>query len=127
MLDERYGRSKQKARRQLIVWRSVSATLVVAFLAWGITVAIEEGEKIGYQDSGFTLAPSYAEVSFHLSAPKSVNAPVTCAVQALNQSYSIVGYREVQIAVADLASEQTVRINTSELAVTALVDHCWRG
>ena len=127
LLAERYGRSKPKVRRQLIIWRSVAATLVIAFLTWGITVAIAEGEKIGFESNSFKLGETSAEITFRLVAPGSIDGPVICAVQALNQSYAIVGYREVTIAKKDLAVEQNVKFNVTEDAVTVLVDHCWRG
>lgn len=127
LLDERYGRSKPKVRRQLILWRTVAATLVVAFLTWGITVAIAEGEKIGFESDSFTLGPTTAEISIRLANPKTIKGPVICAVQALNQSYAIVGYREVTIAAKDASVEQKVKFNVTEDAVTVVVDHCWRG
>lgn len=127
LLDERYGRSKPKVRRQAILWRIVAGTLVVAFFAWGITVAIAEGEKIGTSLHSYTVSANSAEVKFNLQSAAPIEGSVTCVVQALNQSYAIVGYREVQIAAKDASVEQTVRFNTTEQAVTAVVDHCWRG
>lgn len=127
LLDERYGRSKPKVRRQVILWRAVAATLVVAFLAWGITVAVAQGEKIETSVHSYTVSSNTGEVKFNLQAATPIEGPVTCVVQALNQSFAIVGYREVHIAAKDASVEQTVRFNTTEQAVTAVVDQCWRG
>lgn len=127
LLERRYGRSKTKARRQVILWRTVAATLVVAFLTWGITVAIAEGEKVGASVHSYAIEANSAEVKFNLTAASPIEGSVICVVQALNQSFAVVGYREVRIAAKDASVEQTVRFNTTEQAVTAVVDHCWRG
>jgi hypothetical protein len=45
-----------------------------------------------------------------------------CAVQVLNQAFSVVGYREVEIP---SSGEYKTRLNTTSLGVTGLVDECW--
>jgi hypothetical protein len=49
-----------------------------------------------------------------------------CAVQVLNNSYAVVGYKELTVA-GSLGEKPTLEtvLNTTDLGVSATVDRCW--
>ncbi len=62
-------------------------------------------------------------MTFEVTKPK--EATVTCTVTALSESYAEVGVRTVEVGPADAATRRvTVTVQTTELAVTGVVDSC---
>lgn len=118
-MAERYGRRKGKnpSRKPIII---LAASLTVAFLAWAIWITVDGSRAVKTQDLGYEiLSSSQASVRFSAFSPA---GPAICAVQVLNQSFSVVGYREVQVP---KSGEFELLVNTTELGVTGLVDKCW--
>jgi len=48
--------------------------------------------------------------------------PAVCAIQVLNTSFAVVGYKELEIS---QSGEYETLVNTTEPGVTGLVDKCW--
>jgi hypothetical protein len=125
-LDERYGRTRGDHRRTRAVTVAAAAAFVVIFGAWVVwgglsgTNATLEVRELGYQDATSNSITVKWEVSV---AP---GTEVSCAIQALNASFGIVGWRIVDLG----ASDQRTRIfsesvRTAEPAVTGLPYRCW--
>ena len=125
-LDERYGRTPARGRRRRIIAIVVGGGFTVVFGAWlvwagllGDTAAIE------FRDVGHEIVDdSLVRVTWQVTVEP--NTPVGCAVEALNESFSVVGWKLVDVE----ASEQRTRtfsedVRTSELAVTGLIYRCW--
>ena len=125
-LDARYGRRPvNPVRTRRILW-GVAGAFVILFavwLAWGGLVGAPA--DLEAKDVGHTIVDhNEVEVRFELTTKP--GTPVSCALQALNQSFGIVGWRIIELG----ASEQRTRsitesVRTSERAVTGLIYRCW--
>lgn len=125
-LDARYGRTRSSARRTRVIVISTAIAFVVVFVAWLVwggllgAPAQFEAKDTGHQAVGdnamqvdwqFTIEPG---------------TPARCAVQALNSTFGIVGWKIVDVP----ASSTRIRplsetILTTEPAVTGLIYRCW--
>lgn len=119
LMAERYGkRAGNKPNRKLII--GLAAVLLATFLAWAIWVSVQGANQIKTQDRGYEIiSPLQASVKFAVQTPA---GPAVCAIQVLNQSYSVVGYKELPVAAS---GEYETFVNTTELGVSGLVDKCW--
>ena len=119
----RYGpeptaRSARRGRIGVVA----AAVVGLAVVVWvGLTMA---GKPVSTKDVGFRVDGSRSvEVTFEVTKPK--ESTVTCTVSALSESYGEVGVRTVEVGPADEATRRvTVTVQTTELAVTGLVDSC---
>ena len=118
LVKTRYGQSADNTKT---IWFFAITGLVaiVAFAAW---VAFSQ-ERLSFTDVGFSVKDQWhTEVVFDVNKNSGEN--VFCNVQALNQQYGIVGWREIQVPVESSSVRITTTINTTEEAVTALVHGC---
>lgn len=120
LLASRYGKTTpdaKKTRLQLIV---AGVALVSIFLGWAIWVSLSGASEIKHQVLGYeVLGESQTSVKFSVQSPAGA---AKCAIQVLNQSYAVVGYKEVDVPAS---GEFETFVNTTELGVTGLVDKCW--
>jgi hypothetical protein len=120
LLAERYGRranSKQLNRRQV---GALAVPLLAIFLVWATWASLDTSKQVKSQDLAYeVLGPEQTSVRFSVSSPA---GPAVCAIQVLNQSFTVVGYRELEIS---QSGEYETLVNTTELGVTGLVDKCW--
>lgn len=124
-LANRYGRTRNKLSRRNKIWLiSVAAVLVVLFVSW-LTFGRGPGadnKLLGYSVTDATQTV----VEFQVTKP--IEATAQCAVQALDNSFAVVGWQIVSIP-ADTAgpatSNQKVALRTDSLAVSATIDSCW--
>ena len=66
------------------------------------------------------------EVSVTWQFTTEPNTPARCAVQALNSTFAIVGWKIVDLpASPDHTRQFTERVLTTERAVTGLIYRCW--
>ena len=125
-LDERYGRTARSAKsnRTIGVLAGIGFAVVLgAWLWWG--GVLETPSQLQYRDVAHTIVDE-TEVSVTYEVTTAPGTEVACAVQALNASYGIVGWRIVEIP----SSERWTRVfdtslRTSEPAVTGLLYECW--
>lgn len=125
-LVARYGRTRTNAR--INKWIGITgaggvAAVLVAWLWWaGLAQPTAQFEA---RDLGWERVDDRAvSVRFELSVTP--GTPMSCAVQALNAQYGIIGWTVVDIP----PSEQRTRVfdqvvRTSETAVTGLLYRCW--
>ena len=125
-LDERYGRtpgSERRTRTLMIVAGVVFAVVFTAWVVWGGlsgTNAELETRDLGYSNVTETSIDVRWEVSV---AP---GTDVSCAIQALNESFGIVGWKVVELPPSTERTRvfsETLR--TAEQAVTGLPYRCW--
>lgn len=125
-LDERYGRTARDDSRtkRILIIAGVLFTLVFgAWVVWGGlsgTNAELEVRELGYRD----LTETSITVNWEVSVEPGTE--VSCAVQALNENFGIVGWRVLELGASDERTRvfsETLR--TSEQAVTGLPYGCW--
>ena len=124
-LANRYGNTKAKARNQRILWTSVGAVLILAFLIWSITISFSAPSKITAEIQSFSVIDELrAELKVSVENPTKQDG--VCAVQVLSSSYGVVGYKEVPVA-GSLGDAPVIdaALNTTNLGVSATVDRCW--
>lgn len=97
----------------------LAAIAVAAWFGWG-----QASAPVRWQDVGFAV-PSTTEARVTYDVFLYTDEPVTCYLQALNQSYGEVGISTQQVDPAN-GSEQrfTTTMSTVEEATAALVDYC---
>lgn len=125
-LDARYGRTPGSRRR--VRWIAIAAGIAfaIAFAAWlwwgGLLGAPAQLEA---RDTGHEiLGPSEVSVTWQLTTEPGATA--SCAIQALNESFGIVGWKVVELPAADVPTRSfTAVLRTSEPAVTGLIYRCW--
>jgi len=126
VLDERYGRSPRDRRRgRRLAW-IVGGAFAVVFLAWVVWAGLDAaGPGIDVRNTAHSVVDERTvSVTFELSAQ--AGTTTYCAVQALNDTFAVVGWKVVEIP----ASEQRTRtftqtLTTVEPASTGLIYRCW--
>ncbi|UQN15755.1 DUF4307 domain-containing protein [Gulosibacter sp. ACHW.36C] len=124
-LDARYGKSPRASRRRTGVSIGVAVALVIAVVVFWALTALNPGATIEAQTGGFTVgSPSATTVTARVSVQP--GTPVACAIQASNESSSIVGYQVVELE-PQTQQHQTVHVTlrTTSAADTAEVRECW--
>ena len=123
-LANRYGTPKPGlGRRPKIVLTAVGVAAAVGAVAF---MAIPSGsETVSSKDVGFTIPDAgTAIVDFNVTKP--ADATAECAVQVLNESYAVVGWKTVLIGPSDTETVgQRITLRTDSLGVTGGVDSCW--
>lgn len=124
LMSERYGKKPNSSRRQRIFVTFLASTLFTLFIAWAISVTAANSNQIKFESIGYeVLNSNQTKVTFTVTLPNDSDAAI-CAVEALSESYNVVGYREVEIDPGANRSHETI-VKTTELAVTGQVDKCW--
>ena len=121
LLATRYG---QKSRFSTKAKRSFAILGVAAITAIAIYFGFANYTGLEYKEISFSVVDDRsAELTFELTKP--TDSIAICSVQALNEQFGVVGYKEIEIASQQTQTVRlTVSINTIELATTALVDDC---
>lgn len=125
-LAERYGRGPGARRRTRLIAVVAAVGVLLVTGAWVLWVgllspkAALETRDLGYADRGADVV----EVRFEVSVDPGV--PVSCALQALNEQFAIVGWRIVEIpASTDRTRRFAEEVRVTEPAVTGLIYRCW--
>jgi len=125
-LDARYGRTPASRTRTRAVVIGTAIAFVVVFAAWVVwgglsgTNASLEVRELGYRDATENSVTVRWEVSVE------PGTEVSCALQALNGSFGIVGWEVVELGASERFTrvfEETLR--TAEPPVTGLPYRCW--
>ena len=124
-LDARYGRRTQSKRNRVIFVSAVVAlaAVLVAWVAWGGLDSPDS--EISADGIGYVLIDDHAvDVRFQLSVDPGTE--VKCAVQALNEGFSVIGWKIIDVpASAERIRKLSSTVRTTELAVTGLIHRCW--
>ncbi len=122
-MAQRYGIRKPSAAKQRKL--RLFAILGIAFFTTLVGVfSLVTYSPLSYKDVGYRVESDQSIwVDFEVTAPK--GSAVLCDVQALNNQFAVVGFKSVQLAPTEQdVSKYSIRLNTTELAVTGLVDSC---
>lgn len=125
-LDERYGRTagaERRTRSAMIVAGVVFAVVFTAWVVWGGlsgTNAELETRELGYAN----VTDRSIDVRWEVSVAP--GTAVSCAVQALNESFGIVGWKVVDLPPSTERTRVLVEsLRTAERPVTGLPYRCW--
>lgn len=123
LLAKRYGKrpagagSSRRTRVFAVIGVSLLTLLVGLF-------SLTTYNPISFKDLSYKVESNLSVwVEFEVSAPSGTQ--VRCDIQALNNQFSVVGHKTVILPPStDPVGKYSVRLNTTELAVTGLVDKC---
>jgi hypothetical protein len=127
-LAERYGRTKRRGRRTLVLAIAFGSAIVIVFAAWTIWAGFfVPGASVETTDVGNSRVSSSAiNVKWEISTDP--GTPTKCAVQALNADFGVVGWKIISIPGADVRSRTlSTVVRTSEPAVSGLIYLCWQS
>ena len=129
-IAERYGRGPKQTRRNRLAVGFTAASLALVFIIWMIWVTITGANQLSPKTTAYEILGS-GQVSVTFTVAKPANKTVICALKALKADYGTVAYKEVTLAGdksrngSAVQVSRIVRLSTTELAVTGLVDRCW--
>ncbi|WP_394552642.1 DUF4307 domain-containing protein [Agromyces sp. MMS24-JH15] len=126
-LDARYGRTPRNRGRDRLVLVLGAIAVAIVLVAWVVWAGLDGSKpQIEATDLGHVVLDDEraVEVTWQLSVPAG-NA-TACAVQALNEDHTIVGWKVVEIPASDQPLRTfTERIRTAQAANTGLISTCW--
>jgi Domain of unknown function (DUF4307) len=125
-LDARYGRSANRRKRDRILLLSGAALFAIVLVAWVIWAGLDGSKPlIETEDIGYSVVDDHnVTVTFQVSVP--VGTATSCAVEALNESFTVVGWKVIDLPPSDQYTRSfTEELRTSELATTGLIYRCW--
>jgi len=125
-LDDRYGRTPGAARRTRWIALGAAVAFIAVFAAWLVWAGLGgTGAQFEAKDTGYEVIDDRT-VTVHWSFTIQPGTPARCAVQALNSSFGIVGWKVVEVPASDRITRSiTETVLTTELAVTGLIYRCW--
>lgn len=125
-LAARYGRTPTVLRRNRLVAIIGAALVALVFVLWVVWAGLFAAPaEIEVRDTRQVIVSDFeVALSFELTVPTGTAS--SCALQAHDESFSIVGWRVIDI----LPSEQRTRsftetVRTSGPAVSGLIYRCW--
>jgi Domain of unknown function (DUF4307) len=125
-LNARYGRTKNRRRRNLVIAVGFGGAILITFAAWTIWGGLFVPEAtIDTEPVGNSLVSSNQMlVRWEMSEAPGTHAK--CAVQALDANFGIVGWKILTIP----PSTQSTRtlstiVRTAQPAVSGLIYLCW--
>ncbi|WP_166784442.1 MULTISPECIES: DUF4307 domain-containing protein [Cryobacterium] len=125
-LDARYGRTpNRRVRDRRILW-IVAGAFALVLGSWVIWAGLD-GTKplIEARDTAHSIIDEHSvSVTFEVSMPTGTAA--SCAVEALNENFTIVGWKVVDLPPSDRYTRSVTEIvRTTELSNTGLIYRCW--
>lgn len=121
LLASRYGQKAPANPKRLKFFAIFGVAGMTATAMW---FGFANHSPFSHQDIGFRVISQWeTEVDFELT--KQADATVICSVEALNNAFATVGWVELEFGPSESTTNRhTVSVNTTELAVTGLVDEC---
>ena len=121
LLANRYGQKPAGDPKRFRIFAIVGVALMTIVAMW---FGIANFSPVSHRDVGFRVISQWqTEVEFEVTKP--TDATVVCTIETLNNSYLTVGYLQVELGPSDFQTNRhKVSVNTTELAVTGLVDEC---
>ena len=125
-LDARYGRAPGKRRRDRRSLWLLAGGFAIVLAAWVIWAGRDGGAAvIETRDTRHSIMDENSvSVTFEVSMP--TGTPASCAIDALNESFTVVGWKVIDLPPSDRYTRSfTEIVRTTELSNTGLVYRCW--
>ena len=130
---QRYGRTPADRRRSLLFAGIVAAGVVLVVVAWVVWVGLfSPAANLESRDVAFSgpgggpLTEQDTSVDIRFEVTTEPGQPVSCALQALNERFAIVGWKVVELAPGEERTRAFVEnVRVTEPAVTGLIYRCW--
>jgi hypothetical protein len=125
-LDARYGRTPASRRRTRLTVIASALAFVAVFTAWLVWGGLlGSPAQFEAKDTGHSIeSDSLTSVRWNFTVEPGTAA--RCAVQALNSTFAIVGWKIVDLPAAEARTREfTETLITTEQAVTGLIYRCW--
>ncbi|WP_395638320.1 DUF4307 domain-containing protein [Pseudolysinimonas sp.] len=123
---ERYGRTDADRRRRLTIGVAAAVGVLVVVVAWVVWVGLfSPSASLETRDTGYvTREDGSVDIRFEVSTEPGLS--VSCALQALNESFAIVGWKIVELPAGEERTRAFVEnVRVTEPAVTGLIYRCW--
>ena len=125
-IQSRYGRTPaRRVRDRRILW-GLGGIFVLVLGAWVLWTGLDGAStQIEARNIGHTIIDEHSvSVTFEVALP--VNRTASCAVQALNESYSVVGWKIIDLPPSERYNRSfTEVLRTTDLSNTGLIYQCW--
>jgi len=125
-IDARYGRTPDRRRRTRLIAIIAAAGVLVTVVAWVLWAGLfGAAAGLDHRDLGYVIdGDSAIEVRYEVTMDAGQTA--SCAVEALNSDFEIVGWKLVDIPASDRGTRAfRETLSTSQEAVTGLIYRCW--
>jgi hypothetical protein len=125
-LQSRYGRTPGRRRRDRWLLAGGAVAILAIVTAWAFWAGWDNNQAdLQATDTAYTIADAHhVEITFTINTKPGTG--VTCALQALNDDYAIVGWRIVSYPASDArVSTHTETIRTIAQSNTGLINTCW--
>lgn len=123
---ERYGRTPADSRRRVVLAVVAALGVVAVIVSWVVWVGLfSPTASLETRDTGYSIRDD-ATVDVRFEVTTDAGTPVSCALQALNEQFAIVGWKIVDLPPSDDRTRAFVEnIRVTEPAVTGLIYRCW--
>ena len=123
---ERYGRTAGDRRRRRTIAIAAAAAVLLVVVSWVVWVGLfSPSASLETRDTGYAQqADDSVDIRFEVTVEP--GTPVSCALQALNGEFGIVGWKIVDLPGGDDRTRAFVEnVRVTEPAVTGLIYRCW--
>lgn len=123
---QRYGHTSANRRRRLTLGIAAGVAVLLVVVAWVVWVGLfSPTASLETRDTGY-VTRSDATVDIRFEVTTAPGTPVSCALQALNEQFAIVGWKIVDLPGVDVHTRSVVEnVRVTEPAVTGLIYRCW--
>jgi hypothetical protein len=125
-LDDRYGRTPRARLRDRRGKWIVAGAFALILTAWVVWAGLDGASPtIEARDTRHQIIDDNSiSVTFEVSLP--TDTASSCAVQALNETFTVVGWKIVDLPPStDYTRSFTEVLHTTELSNTGLIYRCW--
>ena len=124
---QRYGRTDAARRRRLTIGIGAAAGVLLVVVAWVVWVGLfSPSASLETRDTGYSNDNADDSVDIRFEVTVEPGTPVSCALQALNGEFGIVGWKIVELPVDETRTRAFVEnVRVTEPAVTGLIYRCW--
>jgi hypothetical protein len=123
----RYGRTPGDRRRRLVIGIGAAVGVLAVAVAWVIWVGLfGPSASLESRDTGYSNDNPDGSVDIRFEVTVDAGTPVSCALQALNEQFAIVGWKIVDLPPGETRTRAFVEnVRVTEPAVTGLIYRCW--